>query len=148
MIAHGVADGKRWRAPGGWVNRNPMHIAATYVALHTLLLMVLAVLVIRQRRRASVEIGDGGDKPLFRAIRVHANAVEQAAPTFAMLILLAALAAPAWALHAFGMATLAGRLAHAWGLAGGMQRLVWRQIGMGLSWTALGLGAIALLVLV
>lgn len=125
-----------------------MTIAASYVALHTLLLMTLAVLVIRQRRRASVEIGDGGDQALFRAIRVHANAVEQAAPTFAILILLAALAAPAWSLHAFGAATLAGRAAHAWGLSGGMQRLVWRQVGMALSWTALGLGAIALLVAV
>ncbi|WP_431283493.1 MAPEG family protein [Humitalea sp. 24SJ18S-53] len=123
-----------------------MHIAATYVALHTLLLMTLAMLVLRQRWRSSVDIGDGGDPGLFRAIRVHANAVEQAAPTFAILILFALLGAPAWALHAFGATTLAGRLAHAWGLAGGTPRMIWRQIGMGLTWTGLGLGALGLLV--
>ncbi len=122
-----------------------MHIAAAYAALHVLLIIVLGALVSRARGRARVDIGDGADPALIRAIRVHGNAVEQAAPTFAILILLAALSAPAWGLHLFGLATLAGRAAHAWGLAGGMTRLRWRQIGMLLTWTALGLGALVLL---
>jgi uncharacterized membrane protein YecN with MAPEG domain len=111
--------------------------AATYVALHAILLIVLAGLVVRERRRAKVGIGDGGDPRLKRAIRVHGNAVEQAVPTMALLIVLPLLAAPLWAIHLFGAATLLGRVLHAAGLGKSEGVTLGRQVGMILCWLAI-----------
>jgi uncharacterized membrane protein YecN with MAPEG domain len=121
--------------------------AAIYVALHTLLLMLLAMRVVKERMRANVGVGDGGDPLLLRAIRVHGNAVEQAVPTIAILIMLALMGAPAWAVHVFGVVTLLARVLHASGLSAAEGRSLGRQFGMLLTWTALGVGAIGLIVL-
>jgi hypothetical protein len=121
--------------------------AAVYAALHVLLLIALAARVVLARRRAKVGIGDGGDPDLARAIRVHGNAVEQAAPTFALLVFLPLLGAPAWALHACGVATLLGRVLHAAGLSKSAGVTLGRQAGMILTWTALGAAALGVVVL-
>lgn len=122
-------------------------IAAGYVALHMLLLVVLAVRVVLERRRSKVGLGDGGDPGLLRAIRIHGNAAEQALPTVALLFSLAFLGAPAWALHAFGAATFVGRVLHAAGLSKSSGVTVGRQAGMALTWTSVILGALGVLVL-
>lgn len=121
--------------------------AAAYVALHAILLIVLAILVVWNRRRAKVGIGDGGDTQLARAIRVHGNAVEQAVPTMALLIVLPLLAAPLWAIHLLGATTLLGRVLHAAGLGKSEGVTLGRQIGMILSWTAIILASGGALVL-
>lgn len=122
--------------------------AFAYVALHVLFLMALAILVVRQRFRSKVAIGDGGNAKLIQAQRIHGNAVEQAAATFALIIGFAVLAAPLWAIHLFGVATLAGRVFHAAGMAKSTGPTLGRQAGMMLTWTAQGVGALAMLALI
>lgn len=121
--------------------------AAIYAALHVLLLLALAAMVSRQRKLARVGIGDGGHPLLGRYIRIHGNAVEQAVPTMALLVMLALLAAPLWTIHLFGVVTLIARVLHAAGLQASSGTSFGRLAGTILSWSAFGAGAIALLLL-
>ena len=52
------------------------HAAALWVGLHLILLLVLSLLVVRQRRRHKVALGDGGVPELAQAIRAFGNATE------------------------------------------------------------------------
>ncbi|HEY2356194.1 MAG TPA: MAPEG family protein, partial [Phenylobacterium sp.] len=52
------------------------HAAALWVGLHLLLLLVLSVLVVRQRRKHEVELGHAQIPELERAIRAFGNATE------------------------------------------------------------------------
>lgn len=95
----------------------PVKITALYVALHAILLLLLAVLVMLQRGRHKVGLGDGGHDALSRAIRAHGNAVEYV-PIALLLMLVYELNGGASAvLHGCGLLLLASRLAHAWGLS-------------------------------
>ena len=92
-------------------------ITAIYAGLLGFVALVLAALVVRNRRRARVGLGAGGDAGLERAIRVHANFVEYA-PMVLILMLLSELSgAPSWLLHACGSAFFVGRIWHAFGLS-------------------------------
>ena len=91
-------------------------ITALYAAMFGLLFVILMVAVVRLRRSLRIGLGDGGNRDLQRAIRVHGNAVE-CVPIF--LLMLATLELnhdSALLLHIFGAVFLAVRVAHAWGL--------------------------------
>ncbi len=92
-------------------------VTALYAGICGLVLLALAARVIRLRWALKVGIGDGGDRTLNRAIRVHGNAVEYV-PIALVLLLVAELnhASPVL-LHACGGALVAGRLLHAVGLS-------------------------------
>ena len=120
------------------MNPAPMpHVTALYAGLVGVLLLVLAALVSRLRRSRKIGLGDGGDRELQRAIRVHGNAVEWAIPAL-LLLLVAELnrAAPVF-LHACGLAILVGRILHAMGLSRSAGLSFGRFAGSGLSWAAL-----------
>lgn len=91
-------------------------VTSFYAALGALLVVALAIQVVRQRRRARVGIGDGGDPALARAIRAHANTVEYL-PLALVLLLVAELGgAPSALLHGFGATLVVGRIVYALGL--------------------------------
>ncbi|MBK9117336.1 MAG: MAPEG family protein [Betaproteobacteria bacterium] len=92
-------------------------ITALYAGLCALVLLALAARVIRLRWALRVGIGDGGERALGRAIRVHGNAVEYV-PIALVLLLIAELdhASPAL-LHACGGVLVAARVLHAVGLS-------------------------------
>jgi uncharacterized membrane protein YecN with MAPEG domain len=94
----------------------PLQITALYASLFGVMFVMLMVVVIRLRRSLKIGLGDGGNRDMQQAIRVHGNAVE-CVPLF--LILLAALeinhGSPIW-LHLFGGTFLLARVLHAWGL--------------------------------
>jgi uncharacterized membrane protein YecN with MAPEG domain len=90
--------------------------ATLYAGLNLLLLLALALLVVRQRMRHKVVLGDGGVEPLNRAIRVHGNAVEYAPLAVAGLVALALAGAAVWIVHVGGVALTLGRVLHAQGL--------------------------------
>lgn len=95
-----------------------------------LMLVGLAVFVIGRRRVAGVGIGDGGNKALARAIRVHANFAEYAPFAIAAYILLALGGVSAGFIHALGTIFLVGRVAHAAGLSRHEGASVGRVIGV------------------
>jgi uncharacterized membrane protein YecN with MAPEG domain len=117
-------------------------LTACYAAVLAILVVVLGLLVVRERLRQRVSLGDGGKPPLVAAIRVHGNAVENIPLALVLLLLLELNGASPLAIHAYGGVLVAGRLMHAWGL--GRPRAVnrWRQLGMVLTWLAiLGMAA-------
>jgi uncharacterized protein len=119
--------------------------AAVYAALIVLMGVFLAFRVITQRRSKLIGMGDGGDKAVARHIRVHGNFCENAPFALALLILLALLSAPVPVIHAVGLLFLAGRAAHAFGLAQTGGSSIGRVGGMLVTFTSFFIGAGTLL---
>lgn len=91
-------------------------VTALWTALIALWILLLMLRVVRLRWTRRVGIGDGGDKDLAKAIRVHGNAIETM-PIALLLLLVTELAGAApWLLHVCGSALLASRVLHATGL--------------------------------
>ena len=94
----------------------PVPISALYAGLLALLLVLLALRVVRLRWKFRVGLGDGGERAMTRAIRVHGNATEHV-PIALLLLLVAELnrAGPTL-LHVCGAVLVVARLLHAVGL--------------------------------
>ncbi|MEL6857778.1 MAG: MAPEG family protein [Pseudomonadota bacterium] len=122
-----------------------LQVAAVYIAVNILMLVWLAFRVVGHRFRGKISIGDGGSEDLAIAIRVHGNASENIPPFLVGLLALAFLSAPIWSVHALGIGFTIGRLSHVVGMSGGP--LIFRQLGMVLTWTGLGILSLALLYL-
>ena len=93
------------------------HAAALWAGLHLILLLVLSVLVVRQRRSHRVAIGDGGVPELLRAVRAFGNATEYVPAGLAALALLALVGAPPLVVHVVGGGAVRRPLSHAVGLS-------------------------------
>ncbi len=92
-------------------------LTGLYAALCALIVLALALRVIVLRWSTRTGIGDGGDRGVARAIRVHGNAVEYV-PLALILMLVAELGGASAALiHGCGIALVVARVAHAFGLA-------------------------------
>lgn len=91
-------------------------VTAFYGAILAALYVYLSFMVIGQRRAKKIGIGDGGDKQMQQVIRVHANFVEYV-PFAVVLMLLAEInhTAAIW-LHVAGVALIAARMLHAYGI--------------------------------
>jgi len=118
----------------------PLTIAPLYVALATIILLILTVRVIRLRRRLAIGLGTGGDAELESAIRGHGNFTEYA-PIGLIVLASAELsgAAGAW-VHAIGILLIGGRLLHAWGLSQSRGKSFGRSAGVALTVAALLVG--------
>ena len=92
-------------------------ITAFYGGLLAAIYVYLSFAVIFKRRKYLVGIGDGGEKDLSQAIRVHGNFAEYV--PFALLLLLLAEInhANPLLLHGIGVALIISRLLHAIGLS-------------------------------
>ena len=93
------------------------HAAALWTGLHLILLLVLSVLVTRQRRKHHIEIGDGGVPALNQAIRAFGNAAEYVPAALIGLGVLALAGAMPLLIHPIGFLLFAGRGMHAIGLS-------------------------------
>jgi uncharacterized protein len=120
--------------------------AMIHSALLILMGAALALIVIQQRRSARIGIGDGGDKRLARAIRVHANFAENAPFAIASYILLALAGASATLIHVLGSVFLIARFAHAAGLSQHGGTSLGRVLGMAGSTFVLVVAAVELLI--
>lgn len=122
-----------------------MPITTLYAALLAPLLVLLAVRVIRQRRTARVGIGHGDDAELLRRMRVHANFTEYVPLALILIGLAESLKTTPLLLHALGLALLAGRLVHAFGVSQTKENLSLRVTGMSLTFAVLIVGSVACL---
>jgi uncharacterized membrane protein YecN with MAPEG domain len=121
------------------------HAAALWAGLHLIQLLVLSVLVTRQRRKHKVEIGDGGVPALNQAIRAFGNATEYVPAAMAGLALLALVNAPPLLIHPIGLILFVGRVAHAIGLSRSTQATLPRALGVLATWISYVAIAAALL---
>ena len=94
----------------------PVPITAVYASMLAMLVVLLVVVVVKLRRSLRIGIGDGGNRDLARAIRVHGNAIESI-PLFLVLLGVYELNhGHPNALHFFGGVFFLARVLHAWGL--------------------------------
>ena len=120
-------------------------VVPVYAALLGLMFVYLSFLVIKQRRRASVSLGDGDDPALRKAIAVHSN-YSQYVPFALLLITFVELNHAANVItHTLCISLLIGRVAHAYGLAQPNQIMKLRQLGMLLSFGVIIVAALYLL---
>jgi len=68
-----------------------LEYASLYAGVNIIILLVIAALVITQRRRHKISLGDGGNEHLIRAMRAHANASEYIPAGLVGITLLASL---------------------------------------------------------
>ncbi|QYJ78608.1 MAPEG family protein [Shewanella acanthi] len=91
-------------------------VTGFYASLTALLMIVLAYRVVKIRRREKIGIGDGGNKELVLAGRVHANLIENAPIVLILLALAEANGLAPLYLHCLGTLWIVARLLHAIGL--------------------------------
>lgn len=120
-----------------------MPITALYAGLLAPLFIFLSIRVIGQRRGAKVAVGDGGDMTLLRRMRVHANFAEYVPLALLLMALAESLDTWPWLLHLLGVALLAGRLLHAYGVSQPKENFAFRVGGMMATFTMIGAAAAA-----
>ena len=121
------------------------HAAALWTGLHLILLLVLSVLVTRQRRKHHIEIGDGGVPALNQAIRAFGNAAEYVPAALVGLGVLALVGAMPLLIHPIGFLLFVGRIMHAVGLSRSTGVSWLRTAGVLATWIAYVALAAALL---
>ena len=119
--------------------------AALWAGLHLALLVVLSVLVTRQRRKHRVSLGDGAVPELAHAIRAFGNASEYIPTALAGLGILALAGAPPLVIHPIGLVLFAGRVLHAVSLSRSGEATWPRAAGIVATWVAYIAAAAALL---
>ncbi|NWH07516.1 MAG: MAPEG family protein [Alphaproteobacteria bacterium] len=124
----------------------PPTIFAFYAGLNGLILLFLAVLVTRARRKTLTSLGDGGHALLQRAIRAHGNAAEYIPVHLLLLLGLVLIPAEPGLLHAVGATGTVGRVLHGAALSLSSGPTIGRQVGIILTWGAMLAGSIALLI--
>lgn len=122
-----------------------LQVAGFYTALLVLGSLVLKYHVVRHRLRTRVGIGDGGDKGLTRAIRVHGNYVENVPFGIAILLTMALLGAATLLIHLVGIMIVIARVAHAIGLTRTAGTSPGRGAGVLLNDIALVIGSVVVL---
>lgn len=123
-------------------------VTSATAAVCALFLVVLSLHTVRQRLRAKVGFGDGGDQGLVAAIRSHGNFAEHAPFVLILMALLEFGGADQQLLAGFATAFLLGRGLHVIGMhtvtVGKPPRS--RQIGVILTWvTLIGLSVMLLM---
>lgn len=122
-------------------------ISAFYGGLLGVLAIVLAVLVINQRRITHVGIGDGGHQKLALAGRAFGNFAEYAPLALALFVLLELCGGPRLAVHLCAGGFVVGRIAHAFGISRSSGESVGRAIGVTLTFLPMLVAAIWLLLI-
>ena len=114
-----------------------MTVTPLYAALLGLIFVALSLQTIRLRRRHRVALGDGDQAPLRRAMRAHANFAEYVPLALLLMFFVERGGGSALRMHILGIALLAGRLLHAWGVSQLRENFRYRTVGMVLTFSVL-----------
>lgn len=114
-----------------------MPVTPLYAALLALVFIALSIRTIGLRRRHRVGIGDGNNKELQRAARVHANFAEYVPLALLLIYFVETGGAAALRIHILCLALLCGRLLHAWGVSQPRENYRYRTAGMILTFSVI-----------
>lgn len=126
------------------MNFTSAHAAALWSGLLLILLLVLSVLVVRQRRKHRVAVGHGDAPELLQAMRAFENATEYVPAGIGALAVMAAAEAAPLVVHLTGLLLFVGRVIHAVALSRSTSATLGRSLGMILTWTSYVFAAVAL----
>lgn len=110
-----------------------MYITPLYSGIFGLFFVALSVRTLLLRRKFGIAIGNNNQPILERASRVHSNFAEYV-PMSLLLIYFLELKMPSntW-IHFICMALLLGRISHAYGVSQVQEKLVYRVVGIALT---------------
>ncbi len=97
-----------------------LEAAALWVGLNALLLIVLSARVGATRMKHKINLGDGGNDAMTKAIRTQGNYIEYAPAAIGGLVLLALLNTPVMVIHILGGVFFFARVSHFLGLGLGV----------------------------
>jgi hypothetical protein len=97
-----------------------LEAAGLWIGLNALFLIYVSARVGMMRTKHKINLGDGGNDEMLRAIRTQGNYVEYAPVALIGLLALASLGQSATIIHALGGTFLAARVAHLLGLGMGV----------------------------
>jgi uncharacterized protein len=97
-----------------------LEAAGLWVGLNALFLIYVSARVGMTRTRLKINLGDGGNDEMIRAIRAQGNYVEYAPMALLGLLTLAAMGQGTTLIHALGAVFLGARMAHLLGLGLGV----------------------------
>ena len=126
------------------MNSIPFPITAIFAALLALMLVGISVRVTMLRAKTKINLFDGGDGQLGRAIRVQGNFIEYVPMALALMGVIEWTGAQPALVYAFGAVLLAARIAHASGIYSSVFKA--RVIGTSTTWLLIAAGALAVLV--
>jgi uncharacterized protein len=122
-----------------------MLITPYYAALLALIYVALSFRVIRLRQVLRVSLGDGKDKQLKRAIRVHGNFSEYVPFALIMIYFVEIQSQNTLLVHGLCNAFILARLAHIYGVSQIKEKLIFRIFGLFITGCVLSISAIAIL---
>lgn len=107
-------------------------ITSFYAGLLSVFYVVLALNVVRFRRKFNVSLGDNNQEELQRAIRVHSNFAEFVPLALILLFLVETSIGSdnPTLIHMIGIVLFIARVFHAYGVNSGNKKLRYRAIGM------------------
>ena len=112
-------------------------ITPIYIALVALIFLYLSVKTISVRKKFQIDEGDGGNQELLRAMRVHANFSEYVPIALLLILTIELIGANKILVHGLSIILVIGRLAHAYGVSKTKENLLFRQLGMILTFLTL-----------
>lgn len=118
---------------------------AIYAAIFGLMMVVLSVLVVRQRFKQRVPLMDGGKLIVRQAMRIHGNFAEYVPMALVLVAFVELAGAMMWLVHLLGGGLLAGRLLHATGLKATKGPTLGRVSGMLLTYSVFAISSLWLI---
>ena len=122
-----------------------LNITPYYAAILALLFIILSIRTIKTRREHKVAIGDGGEKSILRASRVHANFSEYVPFTILLIAMLEMQSYSDWMIDGLCIALVAARIAHAYGVSQANENFKFRIFGAATTINIIGISAFLLL---
>jgi uncharacterized membrane protein YecN with MAPEG domain len=122
-----------------------MLITPYYAALLALIFVALSFRVIRIRQQLKVSLGDGKDKQLKRAIRVHGNFAEYVPLTLMMIYFVEIQSHNALLIHWLCTVFILARLSHIYGVSQLKENLMFRVFGLFITGSVICTAAIVIL---
>jgi len=120
-------------------------IVPFYASLLAALYIFLSVRVIRMRRQEHVGIGDGNNRRLQRAIRVHANFAEYVPLALLLTVFVELQQLSPLLIHLLCLALVIGRVVHAYGVSQEKEDHRLRVAGIALTFGTIAVSALRLL---
>jgi len=124
----------------------PVPITAVFAGLLALMLVGLSIRVTVLRAKKKINLFDGSDPEMGRAIRVQGNFVEYVPMALALIGLVEWIGVKPWVVYLFGIALLIARVSHAWGIYS--SAFPARAIGTTINWIVLAAAGLLIIGLV
>ncbi len=120
-------------------------ITTLYAGLSGILLLALSSRVVNARRTHKIDIGDGGNEDLMRAIRVQGNFTEYVPLILLLILMIEMNGNDAMVIHGLGGALIISRILHAMGLSRSSGISTARFVGILGTWMVLAISSAILL---